>query len=137
MNALQQFLLDSNVKDLRKTINLGGRLADHPITIRALDGDKYNTFQQMCIENPNSAKKRRFNSKKFNELVCVECLVDPNMRDAEFLQAAREKKGVMDSTSLLYNCFLAGEINVIAEQALRLSGFDRDVEEEMDEVKNS
>ena len=137
MNALQQFLLDSNVKDLRKTINLGGRMENYPITIRALEGDKYNTFQQMCIENPNSAKKRRFNSKKFHELVCVECLVEPSMRDAEFLQAAREQKGIMDSTGLLYHCFLAGEIATIAEQALKLSGFDRDVEEEMDEVKNS
>ena len=137
MNALQQFLLDSNVKDLKKVINLGGRLADHPITIRALDGDKYNTFQQMCIENPNSAKKRRFNSKKFNELICVECLVEPCMRDAEFLKVAREQKGIMDATQLLYHCFLAGEIAVLAEQALKLSGFDRDVDEEIEEVKNS
>ena len=137
MNALQQFLLDSNVKDIKKTINLGGRMADFPVTIRALDSDKYSTFQQMCIENPNSAKKRRFNSKKFNDLVCVECLVDPNLKDAEFLQTAREQKGIMDSTQLLYHCFLAGEIAVIAEQALKLSGFDRDVEDEMDEIKNS
>lgn len=136
MNALQQFLLNSNVKDLKKTVNLGGRLSEYPITIRALDGDKYNTFQQMCVENPNSPKKRRFNSKKFNELVCIECLTDPSMKDAEFLQAAREK-GIVDSTGLLYHCFLAGEIALIAEQALKLSGFDRDVEEEVDEVKNS
>lgn len=136
MNALQQFLLSSDVKGLKKEINLGGRMADHPITIRVLEGDKYNTFQQMCIENPNSAKKRRFNAKKFNELICIECLENPNMRDAEFLNAAREK-GIADSTALLYHCFLAGEIAYIAEQALKLSGFDRDVEEEMQEAKNS
>ena len=136
MNALQQFLLESDVKDLKKTINLGGRLADFPITIRVLEGSKYNTFQQMCIENPNSPKKRRFNSKKFNELICIECLVEPNMKDTDFLAAARER-GVVDSTGLLYHCFLAGEIANIAEQALKLSGFDRDVEEEIDEVKNS
>lgn len=136
MNALQQFLLESNVKDMKKVINLGGRLADYPITVRALDGDKYSTFQQMCIENPNSAKKRRFNTKKFNELICIECLVEPSMKDAEFLAAARQR-GVVDSASLLYHCFLAGEIATIAEQALKLSGFDRDVEEEIDEVKNS
>lgn len=137
MNALQQFLLDSNVNDLRKVINLGGRLADHPITIRALDGDKYNSFQGLCIENPNSAKKRRFNTKKFHELICVECLVDPNMKDSDFLQAAREKKGVSNSTELLYSCFLSGEIAGIAEEVLKLSGFDRDMDEDMDEVKNS
>lgn len=137
MNALQQFLLESNLKDMRKVINLGGRLANHPITIRALEGDKYNSFQQLCIENANSPKKRRFNSKKFNELICIECLVDPNMKDAEFLQVAREQKGVVDSAQLLYTCFLAGEIAMIAEQALKLSGFDNDVEEGMEEVKNS
>ena len=137
MNALQQFLLESNLKDLKKVINLGGRLANHPITIRALDGDKYNSFQQLCIENANSPKKRRFNTKKFNELICIECLVDPNMKDAEFLQAARTQKGVVDSAQLLYTCFLAGEIAMIAEQALKLSGFDNDAEEAMDEVKNS
>ena len=137
MNALQQFLLNSDVKGLKKVINLGGRLANYPITIRAIDGDKYNSFQQLCIENPNSPKKRRFNSKKFNELICIECLVDPNMKDAEFLQAAREQKGVADSTALLYTCFLAGEIQTIANQALILSGFERDVEEEIEEVKNS
>ena len=137
MNALQQFLLNSDVKDLKKVINLGGRLADYPVTIRALDGDKYNTFQQMCIENPNSAKKRRFNAKKFNELICIECLVNPCMKDVDFLNAARQQKGITDSTGLLYHCFLAGEIAGIAEQALKLSGFDRDVEEEMEEVKNS
>ena len=137
MNALQKFLLESNVKDLKKVINLGGRLEEFPITIRALDGDKYNTFQQMCIENPNSPKKRRFNSKKFNELVCIECLAEPSMKDAEFLKAAREQKGIVDSVGLLYHCFLAGEVAVIAEQALKLSGFDREVEEEIEEVKNS
>ena len=137
MNALQQFLLETNVKDLKKVINLGGRLSDFPITVRALEGDKYNTFQQMCIENPNSAKKRRFNTKKFHDLICVECLVDPNLKDAEFIQTAREQKGVADSTALLYHCFLAGEIAYIAEEVLKLSGFDRDVEEEMEEAKNS
>ena len=133
MNTLQQFLLQTNVADLKKTINLGGRMEGHPITIKALDGDKYNSFQQLCIENPNSAKKRRFNTKKFHELICVECLVDPNLKDPEFIKAG----GVPDSTRLLYRCFLAGEIAAIAEHVLKLSGFDRDVEEEMDEVKNS
>lgn len=133
MNTLQQFLLQTNVSDLKKIINLGGRMEGHPVTIKALDGDKYNSFQQMCLENPNSAKKRRFNVKKFHELICVECLIDPNLKDPEFIQAG----GVPDSTRLLYRCFLAGEIATIAESVLKLSGFDQDMEEEIEEVKNS
>lgn len=133
MNALQQFLLKSDVNNLTKTINLGGRLKDHPVTIKALNGDKYNSFQRVCIENPNSPKKRSFNTKKFHELICVECLVDPNLKDVEFLDAA----GLPDPTLLLYKCFLAGEIASIAENVLKLSGFDADIEEEIEEVKNS
>ena len=37
MNTLQQFLLESNIRDLRKTLNLGGRLEEYPITIMLLD----------------------------------------------------------------------------------------------------
>ena len=133
MNALQQFLLESNVNDLKKTINIGGRMKDHPLTIRVITGQQYTDYQQQCIENPNSSKKRRFNTKRFNELICVNSLVDPNLKDPEMLKAA----GVNRPEDLLYRCFLAGEINTIAEQALIMSGFDSDVEEEMNEVKNS
>ena len=133
MNALQQFLLESNVNDLKKTINIGGRMKDHPLTIRVITGQQYTDYQQQCIENPNSAKKRRFNTERFDELICINSLVDPNLKDPEMLKAA----GATRPEELLYRCFLAGEINTIAEQALIMSGFDSDVEEEMNEVKNS
>lgn len=133
MNALQQFLLQNNACQTKKVVNLGGRLKDYPLTIKAIDGDKYSNFQQMCIENPNSAKKRRFNTKRFHELICVECLVDPNLKDLEFIKAA----GVPDSYKLLYKVFLSGEIARIAQKALEISGFDEDMEEETEEVKNS
>ena len=50
MNALQQFLLESNVNDLKKTINIGGRMKDHPLTIRVITGQQYTDYQQQCIE---------------------------------------------------------------------------------------
>lgn len=133
MNALQQFLLESDVSNLKKTIDIGGRMKGHALTIRVITGEQYTSYQQQCIENPNSAKKRRFNTKRFNELIVVNSLVDPNLKDPEMLKAAK----VSRPEELLYRCFLAGEINTIAEQVLTLSGFDADVEEEMEEVKNS
>ena len=133
MNALQQFLLESDVNNLKKTIDIGGRMKGHALTIRVITGEQYTSYQQQCIENPNSAKKRRFNTKRFNELIVVNSLVDPNLKDPEMLKAAK----VARPEELLYRCFLAGEINTIAEQVLTLSGFDADVEEGMEEVKNS
>lgn len=132
MNALQQFLTKNAVDNLTKEISLGGRLKDFKFKVRALTGNQYNDFQALCIENPNSPKKRRFNTKKFNELIVVNCVVEPSFKDAEWIK----ELGVPDATSAMYKTLLAGEISQLAEEALRLSGFDRDVEEEMEEVKN-
>lgn len=133
MNQLQEFLLKSDASNLKRTFDLGGRLKDHPVTIKVLTGEQYNSFQQICIENPTSRKKRRFNTRKFNELVVTNCLVDPNLKDPEMIKAAN----VLDTSALLYKCFLAGEINTIADAILELSGFNDDVEDEVEEVKNS
>lgn len=132
MNALQQFLTKNSVDNLTEEVTLGGRLKDFKFKIKALTGNQYNDFQALCIENPNSPKKRRFNTKKFNELIVANCVVEPNFKDADWLK----ELGVADATSAIYKTLLAGEITDLAERALRLSGFDRDVEEEMDEVKN-
>ena len=132
MNALQQFLTKNSVDNLIEEVTLGGRLKDFKFKIKALTGNQYNDFQALCIENPNSPKKRRFNTKKFNELIVANCVVEPNFKDADWLK----ELGVADATSAIYKTLLAGEITDLAERALRLSGFDRDVEEEMDEVKN-
>lgn len=132
MNALQQFLTKNPVYNLTEEVTLGGRLKDFKFKIKALTGNQYNDFQALCIENPNSPKKRRFNTKKFNELIVSNCVVEPNFKDPEWLK----ELGVADATSAIYKTLLAGEITDLAERALRLSGFDRDVEEEMDEVKN-
>lgn len=132
MNALQQFLTKNSVDNLTEEITLGGRLRDFKFKIKAMTGNQYNDYQTLCIENPNSPKKRRFNTKKFNELIVVNCVMEPNFKDADWMK----ELGVPDATSAMYKTLLAGEINQLAEAALRLSGFDRDLEEEMEEVKN-
>lgn len=133
MNELQLFLLKTDVSQIKEDIDLGGRLAGKPLTIAALTGEQYNGYQQQCVENAASKKKRNFNTKKFNELIVINGLVSPNLKDAEMIKQAN----VPDSIRLMYKIFLAGEIATIAEAILKLSGFDRDVEEEMEEVKNS
>jgi len=132
MNALQQFLTKNSVDNFIEEVTLGGRLKDFKFKIKALTGNQYNDFQALCIENPNSPKKRRFNIKKFNELIVANCVVEPNFKDPEWLK----ELGVADATSAIYKTLLAGEITDLAERILRLSGFDRDIEEEMEEVKN-
>ena len=132
MNALQQFLTENPVDNLTDEINLGGRLGKFPFKIKALTGNQYNEYQSICIENPNSPKKRKFNTKKFNELIVINCLSEPNFKDADWLKSA----GVMDSAALMYKTLTAGEIATVSQKVLELSGFDRDMDEEIEEAKN-
>jgi hypothetical protein len=133
MNRLQMFLTDNPVDNLIEEFRLPGRLKDFPIKVKAITAEQYTEFQNLCIENPNSVKKRKFNTKRFNELILINCLVDPNLKDVEWLKSAK----CMKPEQLMYKAFLPGEINTMSDKILKLSGFDTNIEEEVEEIKNS
>lgn len=131
MNALQTFLAQNPVDKITKEIRLKGRLKDYPITIQALSGEKFTQYQQLCIDG-SSPRKRKFNTKKFHELLVVNCTLNPNFKDPEFMKQC----GCVDPAGVMYKTLLAGEITAIAEAIIELSGFDTNIEEEVDEIKN-
>lgn len=133
MNALQKFLLENPVDDVTTDIVVSERLREFPFKIKAITSGEYNQYQSICIENPNSPKKRKFNTKKFNELIILNHTVEPNFKDADWLKAAE----CVDSSRLINKTLLAGEVTELAQQILKLSGFDNeDLEEEVEEAKN-
>lgn len=132
MNALQQFLSKNTVDNIVETVKLNGRLKDFEFKVKAITGEQYSSYQTLCIENPNSPKKRRFNLKKFNELIVTNHVIEPNFRDAEWLK----EMNCSDPAQLMYKTLLAGEINELAEAILELSGFNNDMEETIEEAKN-
>lgn len=133
MNSLQEFLSQHPVDNVTETLTISDRLREHPFTIRAMTGPEYNSYQNICIENANNAKKRSFNTKKFNELVVVNHTLEPNFKDAEWLS----KMGTMNSGQVLGKTLLAGEIQTLSDAIMTLSGFGIDMNEEIDEAKNS
>lgn len=133
MNLLQQFLIDNPVDDVEEELVVSTRLQDYKFRVKAMSGADYNDYQVRCIENPNSPKKRKFNAKKFHELIVVNHTVEPNFKDVEFLKASGCDS---DPIKLMYKVLLPGEINALAEKILEISGFNNDIEEEVEEVKN-
>lgn len=133
MNKLMEFLAENPVENIVKEINLNGRLSNFTFKVKALSGKQYNEFQTLSIDNMASNKKRKYNAKKFQELVIINCLVDPNLKDVEFLKSL----GVTTPEEAMYKVFLAGELNQIVETILSISGFGNTVEDLEDEVKNS
>jgi hypothetical protein len=62
----------------------------------------------------------------------VACVVYPNLKDAELLQSY----GVMAADELLKKMLLAGEYATLAEKVQEINGFDKDINDLAEDVKN-
>jgi hypothetical protein len=72
------------------------------------------------------------NSKRFNELIVINHLIDPNLKDISLLTRA----GVNTSEEFLYKFFRPGEISELVAKITELSGYDADEESAIEEVKD-
>ena len=132
MSDLMNFLIENPVDDLTEEIMLSKRLKKFKIKIKAMSGTEFSEYQKLSTKIGRH-KKVEFDTKKFNELIIINHTVEPNFKDSESLK----KAGVQTPEQLLYKSLLAGEISDLAEQISKLSGFDTDINEDIDEAKNS
>lgn len=137
MSELMDFLLENPVDGITEEIIVSTRLAKFPFTISAMTGENFSEYQKAATVigqvGQRKGKKVDFNSKKFNELVVLNHTLTPNFRDAEAIR----KAGVLSPEAFMYKVLLAGEIAELASKISTLSGFDSDVEETIEEAKNS
>ena len=132
MSTLLQFLIENPVDDLTAEVIVSNRLAKYPFKIRAMTGPEFSEYQKLATKIGKN-KKVEFNSKTFNEMVVLNHTVEPNFRDADTLK----KAGCTSPEQFLYKSLLAGEISELAQQISSLSGFDKDMEDTVEEAKNS
>lgn len=132
MSNLMQFLIDNPVDNLTDEVIISGRLAKFPFKIKGMTGPEFSEYQKLSTKISRH-KKVEFDSKTFNELVVLNHTLNPNFRDAESIK----KAGCQTPEQFLYKSLLAGEINELAQQITALSGFDKDIEDTVEEAKNS
>lgn len=136
MNALQNFLLETDVSTLEQEVIVSKRLAAHPFVITPMSDEQLDGYQKVCVSNPNNAKKRSVNTAKLNMLIVKNHTKEPNFQDADFIK----KSGCVTSENLIRKVLLSGEILNLSQAIMELSGYDTTGErfqEDMDEVKNS
>lgn len=132
MSKLLEFLIENPVDNLTEDVVVSPRLANFPFKIKGMTGPEFAEYQKMSTKIGKRNKKVDFNSKLFNEMVVLNHTIEPNFRDAESIK----KAGCQSPEQFLYKSLLAGEIAELAQKISALSGFDKDFEEEVDEVKN-
>ena len=132
MSTLLEFLIENPVDNLTEKVVVSTRLAKYPFTIKAMTGPEFSSYQKLATRI-GKHKKVDFDSKLFNEQVVLNHTVEPNFRDAESIK----KAGCTSPEQFMYKCLLAGEISELSQQISVLSGFNRDIEETVEEAKNS
>lgn len=130
-SKFEDFLGLQDASEITKEIEVSERLKGLTIKIKALDAKTHNRFMTQCR---GDVKKGgiKFDGGKFNLLIVENQVIEPNFRDAKFLEQAK----CANATEFIEKKLLVGEIVEIAEQVSKLRGFDLDINDAVEEAKN-
>ena len=132
MSALLDFLVENPIDSITETFRLTDRIP-FEFTIRPFTSDEIEDIRKKARMKIN-AKTREvdIDLKKLKELVCVECTVEPVFNDAE----ACKKVGCSNGREFLKKVLAGGEIETLYQHICELSGYGRDINEEIEKAKN-
>ena len=130
MTDLENFLELPDVTDITQEIFVNDRLGK--MTIKPMTQEQFNDYGKRCKSRINKKGSMDFDSAKFNLLVVAGQQVKPNFNNADLLQ----KVGCATASEFIERKLLPGEISIISSKIQELSGFDTDINDDIEEAKN-
>lgn len=136
--TLSEFLLENDdVSNVVQEVAISPRFRDKKgnllkFKIRAMTQDEFGSYQKACTRLDAKGKKADFDSSRFNLMVVENHCVDPDFKSVDFLKKAK----VNTAKEAINRMLLAGEVVELGTQITKLSGFDTDLNEEIEEAKN-
>ena len=131
MTTLLDFLADNPVDALTFEVVLSDRLKDFKFNIRPISGKEFAKYSKECRKIGKKGKVD-FDSDRFNMLVILNHTIEPDFRNVKALDKAK----CQTPEDFINKTLLAGEIAELSQQITARSGFDQDVSELVEEVKN-
>lgn len=139
MSSLQAFLNANPVDNLTQEVVISDRFQDSDgnllkFKIKAMTNEEFEAARKKAMKlNLQKGKKQMdFDARTFNEAVVINNTIDPDFKNADSIKAV----GCMTPEQYLNRVLLAGEISELAQQIQTLSGFEKDLNELAEEVKN-
>lgn len=129
MNSLEDFLALPDVNNIVEEVLVSKRLGK--FKVKAMTADEHGEYMNRSRGKVNK-KGVDFDSAKFNLLICAGQTISPDFTNAELLQ----KSGCATPSELIKKKLLAGEIAELANKICEISGFDSDINEDIEEAKN-
>lgn len=136
MGALTQFLIQNTLDvEVQKEVKIDG--FDLPFQIKTISESRNKELEnQATTATPTRSRGviKQTDHSYHNELLVVECTVDPNFKDAEL----QEKYGVARATDLVRKILRPGQYQMLLLEILEFNGFvEDDFNEKKEEAKNS
>ena len=111
---------------------------DQPIewTIRPINGDELEQLRMDCTEKIRNKKtgklESRLNQELLSKKLLVSAIVEPNPKDEQLLQNYK----VVSPEDVLGKMLLFGELTHLTLFVNEISGFDVDLDDVVDDLKN-
>ena len=129
MKSLEDFLALPDVDNIEEEVFVSKRLGK--FRVKAMNEDDYAEYTRRA-----KSKIRKdgveFDTAKFHILICAGQTLAPDFADAKIL----EKAGCATASDLIKKKLLPGEITELANKICEISGFDTDINDEIEEAKN-
>lgn len=129
MKSLEDFLALPNVDEITEEVFVSKRLGT--FKVKAMTADEHGEYMKRARGKVNK-DGIDFDSSKFNLLICAGQTIEPSFSNAELLK----KANCSTATELIKKKLLAGEIAELANKICEISGFDSDINEDIEEAKN-
>jgi hypothetical protein len=135
MSTLQEFLNAHPVDNLTEEVVVSPRFKDKDgnilkFKIKAMTNETFDDLRKRYTNG--KGRKIEFDAKGFNNAVAIEHTIVPDFRDAASIQ----KLGCTTPDEYLNKVLLAGEIATLVNAIQKLSGFDVDINDLVEEAKN-
>lgn len=129
MNDLEKFLSLPDVSNIEEEVFVSERLGK--FKVKAMTADEYSDYQKRC-QGKMDKKGITFDAPKFNLLIVAGQTVYPDFSNAELLKQA----GCSTAIDFIKRKLKAGEIAELGNKICEISGFDSDINEDVEEAKN-
>ncbi|MFC4305801.1 phage tail assembly chaperone [Cohnella boryungensis] len=134
--SLQEFLNANPVDNLTDEVVVSPRFKDgegRPLkfTIRAMTSQDFDGIRKASTEI-RKGRKVEFDAQRFNLKTVINHTVVPDFKDAASIQ----KLGCRTPEEYVQRVLLAGEVTTLASEVQKLSGFDVEMEDLVEEAKN-
>lgn len=128
--TLEDFLNLPDVDNITEEIFVSKRLPK--FKVKAMTADEHASYMKRARGGKINKDGVDFDSSKFNLLIVAGQTIYPDFSNAELLK----KANCATATDFIKKKLLAGEIAEIANKVCEISGFDNDMNEDVEEAKN-